>query len=117
MEPNKVLLAEDDKTMLQLLKALLEIEGFQVICLPSPAVNLLELLSEEMPNYLLLDVHLHHTNGLEILNQIRKNPKMDRLKIIMTSGQDYSEQSKLSGADSFLMKPYMPEELISLLKH
>ena len=59
----KILLAEDDPTMLSLLRTLLTMEGFQVIDLVSTEEDILEVVRREKPDVVLLDVHLPKTIG------------------------------------------------------
>ncbi len=113
----KVMLVDDDINTVHLQKTLLELEGFD-ICLFSEGDDYLNILSKEQPDAVLMDVYLENykLNGLALLDQTRKHPEFKRIKIIMSSGIDFQKQSKQQGADGFLQKPYMPEELIILLK-
>ena len=65
----RVLLAEDDLTMVNLLKTLLKMEGFNVLALDADE-NVAKAFSDHCPDVLLMDVHLLHQNGLEILDSI-----------------------------------------------
>ncbi len=113
----KVMLIEDDQTMLTLLKTLLELEGYEVFRFfgQSPDQLVPELLQEK-PDILLLDVHFRHINGLDLLDSIRKNDQFDDMRIIMMSGIDLSERCIHFGANDFILKPFMPDELISKLQ-
>jgi CheY-like chemotaxis protein len=112
----KVLLADDDFTMVALLKTLLGMEGYQVATLLDKKGNILENIRNEKPDVLLLDIFLGHYNGLNVLRQIRKAPDMKDLKIIMVSGIDKTEECLAAGANAFLLKPYMPDDLFDLLR-
>jgi two-component system phosphate regulon response regulator PhoB len=111
----KVLLAEDDVTMLSLLKTLLKMEGFQVVALDADE-DIPKAVQREHPDVLLLDVHLSGQNGLQILDKLRQNPDAASVRVVMTSGLNLKEDCLAHGADDFLLKPYMPDELISVLK-
>ncbi len=113
----KVLLVDDDAVAVDLQKTLLELEGFD-ICRYSGGDDFINLLFEEQPNAVLMDVYLenHKLNGLALLEQLRKHPEFEHIKIIMSSGLNFQVESMQQGADGFLLKPYMPEELINLLK-
>jgi DNA-binding response OmpR family regulator len=114
----KVLLIEDDDTMLSLLETLLEIEGFQVsIFNGKSAENPLHFIHREAPEVVLLDVHLRTANGLEIARQIRQDEQLKALRILMTSGLDMRRQCLEAGADGFLMKPYMPDDLVRMIRN
>jgi DNA-binding response OmpR family regulator len=107
------MLAEDDPTMLTLLKTLLKMEGFESIPLASDA-NIVQSVLADHPDVLLMDVHLVNQNGLDILKELRANKDLN-LRIVMSSGMDVREQCLKLGADSFLLKPYMPEDLVKAL--
>ena len=111
----KVLLAEDDPTMVSLLKTLLHMEGFDVVALDSDA-NVPEAVLREKPNVLFMDVHLGQQSGMDIIESIRKNQETSGLRVVMTSGLNVKDECIRRGADLFLLKPFMPDDLIHALK-
>jgi CheY-like chemotaxis protein len=111
----RIMLAEDDLTMVTLLKTLLGMEGYEVIAL-SIDEDVLESVRNGLPDLLLMDVHLPNANGLDVLSQLRRDPVTKNLKIVMTSGLNLDVECKKSGADDFLLKPYMPDDLLQILK-
>lgn len=112
----KVLLADDDFTMVALLKTLLGMEGYQVATLLDKKGSLVENIRREKPDVLLIDIFLGTRNGMDVVRQIRNTPDMKDLKIVMVSGIDKSEECLAAGANAFLLKPYMPEALFNLLR-
>jgi DNA-binding response OmpR family regulator len=117
---SKVLLLDDDETMVGLLTTLLEIEGYEVSIL-NETYNIMDLIRNEAPEVVLLDVHIKYPNGTEIsgfdvLEAIREDKRIHSTKVILSSGMDVSTQAKDVGADGFLMKPFMPDELIRLIR-
>ncbi|MBL8049935.1 MAG: response regulator [Anaerolineales bacterium] len=115
MSNKKILLAEDDTTMVSLLKTLLKMEGFEVVAIHADS-NVLEEVKKEKPVVLLLDFHLGAQNGLDVLDEIRSHDETRNVRVIMSSGASVEEECMNRGANGFLMKPYMPDDLISLLK-
>ena len=111
----KILLAEDDETMVSLLKTLLTMEGFEVLGLDVDA-DVPSVVRSENPDALFMDVHLGEQNGLEILDAIRKNKDLANVRVVMTSGLDMREQCIRLGANAFLLKPFMPDDLLRVLK-
>ncbi len=113
----KVMLLEDDPTMLELLKTLLQIEGFKV----KTILNIDHIIAEiqdYMPEIILMDVHLDDgKNGNHILASIKEEESLSVIKIIMTSGSDLRKECIANGADDFLFKPYMPDELIGKIEN
>ena len=109
------MLAEDDLTMVTLLKTLLGMEGYQVVAL-SIDDDVVEAVRKDRPDILLLDVHLPHANGLDVLDQLREDDETSDLKIVMTSGLNLELECKNHGANDFLLKPYMPDDLLTILE-
>ncbi|HEX7619754.1 MAG TPA: response regulator [Anaerolineales bacterium] len=112
----KVLLADDDFTMVALLKTLLGMEGYQVATLLDKTGNIMENIRREKPDVLIIDIFLGTRNGMDVVRKIREDPDMKDLKIVMVSGIDKTEECLAAGADAFLLKPYMPEALFDLLR-
>ncbi len=115
MAKSKVLLAEDDSTMVSLLKTLLKLEGFDVVALSADA-DVPAAVRHEKPDVLLLDVHLLHQSGLSILESLRSSEDTSNVRVVMSSGANVRDECMTRGANGFLMKPYMPEDLIKMLK-
>jgi DNA-binding response OmpR family regulator len=105
------MLIEDDPTMINLLGTLLEMEGFQVFKLQKFGA-VLDDIEREMPDAILMDVHLNDLDGLDFLVDMRKRDSIKDIKVIMSSGIDKRRESMKAGANDFLLKPYMPDELI-----
>ncbi len=112
----KIAIIEDDDTMRSLLKTLLEIEGFEVSA-ANPDDDLMEVILCENPEIVLLDVHLKTGNGISLLKNIRENESTRSLVVFMTSGMDLQDICMQNGADGFLLKPYMPDDLIKLMRN
>ncbi len=112
----KIMIAEDDLTMVALLQTLLGMEGYQVVAL-SVDDDVLESVRNDQPDVLLLDVNLPNINGLDVLDQVRADDETRDLKVVMTSGLNLETECINHGADDFLLKPYMPDDLLNILKH
>lgn len=115
MQMAKVLLAEDDPTMVSLLKTLLDMEGFEVLALDVNS-DVPAMVQREKPHALFMDVHLGEQSGMDILETIRKQKELSDVRIVMTSGLNVKEECITRGADAFLLKPFMPDDLIQALK-
>ncbi len=110
----KILLIEDDRTMLTLLRTLLRFEGFDVIQLErdDSIEVIIDQMHREKPALILLDVHLRQINGFDLLHVIRQDPEFSSMRVLMSSGIDFSARCLDEGADDFILKPYMPDELV-----
>ena len=111
----KVMIVEDDDTMISLLTTLLKLEGYQVLTVLDKSGNVIDNVRREIPDSLVLDVFLGDQNGLDIIHALRSENDLKQIHVIMTSGIDMREKCMQAGADDFLLKPYMPDELIARL--
>jgi CheY-like chemotaxis protein len=111
----KVLLAEDDSTMVSLLLTLLKMEGFEVVALDTNN-DVVAAVEHERPQALFMDVHLGNQSGMKILENLRQNKNNSDVRIIMTSGMNMKDECISRGADAFLLKPFMPDDLLSALR-
>jgi len=102
--------------MVSLLKTLLKMEGFEVMALDVDA-DIPAAVGREMPDAIFMDVHLGEQSGINVLQAIRKNPETARVRVVMTSGLNMEQECLNLGANAFLQKPFMPDELISVLKY
>ena len=114
----KLLLIEDDDTMLSLLVTLLRLEGFDVTQIDNDEDpnDVLTSIQAETPDLILLDVHLSQYNGFDMLRLIRDDENIGGTRVLMSSGMDFSERCAKEGADGFILKPYMPEDLIKTIR-
>jgi CheY-like chemotaxis protein len=111
----KILLAEDDHTMISLLTTLMRMEGFEVIALAAIS-DVPGAVLQHRPDNLLIDYHLGRQNGIEVVEKIRANPANKNLNIVMASGLNVKDECLRRGVDHFLLKPFMPDDLIAVLK-
>lgn len=114
---SKVLVVDDDRTMVSLLRTLLELDGYEV-ALAGTAQSFWEQLDEHQPDLILLDVHLQDQDGFELVKTLRNrsDTSVAQTPVIMTSGMEVSSKSRDAGADAFLLKPYDPEQLLDRIR-
>lgn len=117
-DQTKLMVIEDDATMGLLLETLLQLEGYRVVQLKKEYSldELVDAVRHEKPALVLLDVHLGKVNGFDLLNQLRMDQELKLTRVLLSSGVDYEQHSQESGADGFIMKPYMPDELMGKIK-
>ena len=111
----KIMVAEDDQTMVTLLTTLLKMDGFDVIALDADE-DVPTAVERDRPDLLLLDVHLSNQNGLEILDRLNRTKKGAGMHVVMISGLNVREECLRHGANDFLLKPFMPDDLITVLR-
>lgn len=110
----RIVLAEDDATMVSLLGTLLRMDGHEVTTVDGDG-DVAAVVERSSPDALLLDMLFGEQSGLELVGQIRRSEAGRNLYIVMMSGLSVKDECLSSGADDFLMKPFMPDELMSLL--
>lgn len=112
--PKRIVVLEDEDVLYQLLHDLLTYEGYEV-ARPTQFDGLLAELATQPADGVIMDVNLKGADGLQLLGQLRAQPEFQKLFVLLTSGLDYRKESLAGGANAFLQKPYMPDELVNLL--
>ena len=115
---SKICLIDDDPTMILLLKTFLGFEGYDVLPLGDgdSRAHILDVIRRESPDLALIDVNLGSINGFDLLGDIRQDAALGPMRVIMSSGMNFRDKCLQAGADDFLMKPYMPDDLVKLFK-
>ncbi|MCS7191854.1 MAG: response regulator [Armatimonadetes bacterium] len=117
--PNKrVLIVEDDPAIIELLRFLLEQEGLEVK-VAHDGLEALDQMNIWTPDLVLLDLRLPKLEGIDVLWEMRHNPKLGNTPVIILS-VDSSPHTMLQGwhlgVDSYFIKPFDPEELIRVVR-
>src|SRR5579863_4537596 len=114
----KILLIEDDKDIVELVKYNLEKEGFGVVANGDGATGLAQL-RKSPPDLLVLDLMLPKISGLEICKEVRKDISLNRLPVLILTarGEEADRVVGLElGADDYVTKPFSPRELVARVK-
>jgi CheY-like chemotaxis protein/Flp pilus assembly protein TadD len=108
----RILLAEDNENLAQLLARFIEARGHAVITANTGA-QAVRLLASQPFDLLLLDLGLPEVNGVEILQKIRKSTKLSSLPVIIITGvykgEKYSQAALKLGVSHYLEKPFSRE--------
>ena len=111
----KIYVADDEKNICFLIQNFLEKEGFEVTCFHD-GESILEACEKEMPDLCILDVMMPGMDGLTVCTQIRKR---SHVPIIIVSAKD-SPLDRITGitlgSDDYLVKPFLPLELVTRVK-
>jgi DNA-binding response OmpR family regulator len=110
----KILILEDEPNLSDLLKELLTIEGFNVLA-PNSFDKINETVANFLPDAIIMDIHLGDIDGLKAIADIRLNPAHSDLYILALSGVNLTYEAKEAGANAFLQKPFMADEIINQL--
>lgn len=111
----KLMIVDDDETMVRLLTTLLQMDGFEVLR-GRGGEGLTEQVRQVRPDLVLMDVFLSEADGLDLLRQLKAHPDLAEVPVIMSSGMDLTEKCLEAGANAFLLKPYTPEQLLQTIQ-
>ena len=118
-EPFKILIADDSADNVDLLSRFLRGEGYALIDAPNGVVAL-ERTRAEMPDLILLDVNMPEKDGFEVLEEIRSDPAIQHVPVIILTAarpDPLDIQSGLNlGADDYMTKPFDRRELLARIR-
>ncbi|MBV8685321.1 MAG: phosphate regulon transcriptional regulator PhoB [Alphaproteobacteria bacterium] len=118
MAKNRLLLAEDDPAMAELLRWTFEKEGYEVVHTPSGEEALL-LAMDAVPDVVILDWMLEELAGIEVCRRLRRIADTANVPIIMLTarGEEADRVRGLeTGADDYVTKPFSPAELVARVR-
>lgn len=111
----KVLVVDDEKDILQIVKYNLELHGYEVETAEN-GVDAIAKLKTYKPELIILDIMMPHKDGIQTCIEIRANPEYDEILIIFLTALS-DEKSEIRGlelgADDYISKPIKPKLLIS----
>ncbi|MDT2768455.1 response regulator transcription factor [Globicatella sulfidifaciens] len=113
----KILIADDDREIVELLNIYLQNEGYEVLKAYNgqQALNILE--EGTNLNMVLLDIMIPQVDGLKVLSYIRKNQKSLPVILVSAKSSDTDKiQGLISGADDYITKPFNPLEVVARIK-
>ncbi len=117
----KILVVDDDFTSQKLLKMILEKGGYSKIRLSSSGEEALDLIEEEPPDLILLDIIMPGIEGYEVCKRVRTKESTADIPILMVTGgateaDETIAKSFKAGATDFITKPIRSIELLSRVK-
>jgi DNA-binding response OmpR family regulator len=114
----RILIADDEPNIVISLEFLLKREGYEVVVATNGAAALASV-REQRPDLAILDVMMPQRNGFEVCQDLRADPQMQGLRIIMLTakGRDTEVAKGLAlGADHYMTKPFSTRELVARVK-
>jgi CheY-like chemotaxis protein len=102
-----ILIAEDDPASRELLREILELQGYQIIE-AGDGQTALRKTEEETPDLVLLDIQLPKLNGFGVIRQLRQNPRLAYLRIVAVTAyamRGDKEKALDAGFDAYVTKP------------
>lgn len=112
----RILIAEDDEAILEVLKSILEGEGYQTFC-PRTERGIQEVIHNDKPLLILLDVWLSGHDGGKIAKDLKADSETQHIPVIIMSANNKTKEiAKTVGADGFLLKPFTIDELLEVVR-
>jgi len=115
----KILIVEDNIVILTMQKQIFEMEGYEIIT-AQEGMDALKKIHDGSPDVVLLDVNIPGMNGFELCRQIKEDPALKSIIVVMISAVYYSDEDAKKGmamgADAYFTKPYENEVLQSKIK-
>jgi len=114
----KILVADDEQNIVLSLEFLLKREGFEVLVAHDGAEAITRIRAER-PHLAILDVMMPHRNGFEVCQEVRNDPELAGLRIMMLTakGRDTEVSKGLAlGADAYMTKPFSTKDLIARVR-
>ncbi|MEP6942527.1 MAG: Hpt domain-containing protein [Betaproteobacteria bacterium] len=116
--PPLVMIVDDSLTVRKITGRLMTREGFDIVT-AKDGLDALQLVTERVPDIILLDIEMPRMDGFEFAKNLKADPKLAHIPIIMitsrTADKHRSRASEL-GVDVYLGKPYQEEELLRHLR-
>lgn len=112
----KILVAEDDKAIIEVTKIILENEGYEVFTADQGEM-VHKTIDQQSPDMVLLDIWLYGEDGGQIAKNIKAKSKTSNLPVILMSANNETEKiAKNVGADDFLLKPFNIDDLLYIVR-
>ncbi len=118
MPQETILVVEDEKNILELVKFNLEQEGFTVLTAGRGDTGL-EQARKSKPSLMVLDIMLPGMDGLEVCKILKQNETTAAIPIIMLTAKSQEADKVVGlelGADDYVTKPFSPRELVARVK-
>jgi len=111
---NKILLVEDDKVQIEIIRRLLEAEGYHLV-VARTGKDAIRLASQEQPDLILMDMILPGMHGLEASIAIKETPATAKIPIValtVMSAPRFIEECYKVGISGFIRKPAAPQHIL-----
>ena len=113
----RVLIVDDDALILEVLRAILDLEEFDVLTAPDGETGL-QLVHDGAPDVVVCDVMMPGMDGYAVCRAIKGDPRTASIPVILLTARDLEDdvvRGKEAGCDSYLTKPFSPLALIEEL--
>jgi CheY-like chemotaxis protein/signal transduction histidine kinase len=113
--PFSVLIIDDDPMVQHLVRGQLESEQFRVVS-AGDGVEGLTLAREVRPSVIILDIHLPRLDGWTVLAELKSDPVLSQIPVVMMSVEEQRARGYSFGACEYLVKPVEPDRLVNVVR-
>jgi DNA-binding response OmpR family regulator len=117
---NRILVVDDEPRILRFIRLSLSAQGFDVVT-ASRGEDALKMITIEKPDLMILDIFMPGLDGFDVLQQLRKleeNEGLTHLPVIVVSARSsVAEQAFNLGANDFIAKPFLPEDMTEKIRN
>lgn len=115
-----ILIVDDSKAALFMFEKIIKLSGVPLkkLYTATNGQEALDVLSQSPLDLVITDINMPVMNGFELLENLKKQPKLKRLPVIFvtTEGRDeYITKAKDMGVENFIKKPFHPEDLKNVI--
>jgi len=118
MKKNRILIVEDEESLLKLESILLSSKGYQVTGVMD-GKSALDEINARKPDLVVLDIMLPELDGFEVCKRIKEDPETAGIPVVMLTAkknsQDYARGMQV-GADAYVTKPFKSAQVIELIE-
>jgi two-component system, chemotaxis family, chemotaxis protein CheY len=111
----RLLVIEDDPAIREMLEMVLDSEGFEVVTAQHGAAAMAMLEAVE-PSLILLDMKMPVMDGWSFLERYRQRPGAKVPVVVLTAAQDASRRAAEVGADAYVAKPFVIDDLVRIVE-
>jgi len=115
---SRVLIADDEVNLLISLEYLLQRQGYEV-SLARDGEQAIKLIRQQPPDLVVLDAVLPGQSGFEVCQQVRADPALRHIRIVMLSAKARETdiaKGKALGADAYIVKPFSTDDLVDQVR-
>lgn len=111
----KILVVDDEKRIIEVLAAYFEKEGWEIL-FASNGIEALNIVKEQSPNLIVLDLMLPDISGEDVCRLVRKDSNIPIIMLTAKSSEDDLINGIVIGADDYVTKPFSPREVVVRVK-
>lgn len=116
--PHRILLVDDEPSIVKMVGKRLEVEGFQVLIAMDGQDGLAKAQAEQ-PDLIILDLMLPKLNGYEVCTMLKQDTRYQKIPIVLFTAKAQDKDEKMGmecGANAFVRKPFRAQELMEHIR-